>query len=253
MLKRTFIHIAGVGRDTERKLWEQGCVTWETFLENPNEFSVGSASREIVISTLEDSMQALEEENHQFFQKALTTTEVWRAWPDFRSSCAYLDIETDGGMSGSSVTTVGIYDGNEFKCLIKDRDLKDFQDVMSHYSYIVTFYGTGFDLPMLRKFCRTWEPDQMHLDLCFALKRLGIRGGLKKIEKQFGIARVDEAEGLDGSDAIRLWREYRMGNDKSLDTLIAYNREDVVNLERLAQIAYDKLCVDAKFPTGLFA
>jgi len=42
-------------------------------------------------------------------------------------------------------------------------------------------------------------------------------------------------------DAIRLWREYLRGNQTSLDQLIAYNREDVVNLEFLAQVAYDGL------------
>jgi uncharacterized protein YprB with RNaseH-like and TPR domain len=40
---------------------------------------------------------------------------------------------------------------------------------------------------------------------------------------------------------VRLWREYQEGRDKSLETLIEYNREDVVNLERLAEIAYERL------------
>ena len=79
------------------------------------------------------------------------------------------------------------------------------------------------------------------MDLCHTLKRLGYRGGLKKIEKQLGINRGEDTDGLNGMDAIRLWREYLRGNEASLDTLIAYNQEDVVNLERLAEIAYSKM------------
>ena len=106
---------------------------------------------------------------------------------------------------------------------------------------IVTFFGSGFDIPMIKRAFPRCPIDQIHLDLCPALKRLGYRGGLKKIERQIGIQREDEADGLNGMDAIRLWREFQHGNSASLDRLIAYNREDVVNLEVLAQIAYDGL------------
>ncbi len=186
-----------------------------------------------------NSKDALTLGNHQFFQKALGTAEAWRAWPEFRESCVYLDIETDGGNSGQAVTTIGLYDGKEFVALVKGNDIENFRDVISRYSMIVTFFGIGFDLPMLQKRFRGIEFDHIHMDLCFTLKRLGYRGGLKKIEKQLGIARPCETDGLNGQDAIRLWREYQRGREESLETLIAYNREDVVNLEVLAQIAYD--------------
>ena len=106
---------------------------------------------------------------------------------------------------------------------------------------IVTFFGLGFDVPMLQKRFTSIPFDQLHLDLCATLKRIGFRGGLKKIEKQLGWNRGDELDGLNGLDAIRLWSEYCRGREESLDTLIAYNREDVVNLEKLAEIAYVQL------------
>lgn len=241
MLTRTFCHVQGIGRETEKSLWAQGCADWPTYLTEPDRFSVGGAAREIVRGTLERSAEALESKEHQYFRKALGQAEAWRAWPEFRSHCVYLDIETDGGNSGNAVTTVGLYDGSNFQCLVKGQDLESFRDVISHYGMIVTFYGSGFDLPMLQKRFRGLEFDQIHLDLCFALKRLGYRGGLKKIEKQIGISRGEDTDGLSGLDAIRLWREYERGRDESLETLIAYNREDVVNLERLAEIAYQEL------------
>jgi uncharacterized protein len=79
------------------------------------------------------------------------------------------------------------------------------------------------------------------VDLCHALKRLGYRGGLKKIESEVGLLRSPETRGLSGWDAVRLWREYRYGSAEALELLLRYNREDVVNLQALMELAYDGL------------
>ncbi len=243
--------MAGLGGHTERDLWKQGCHTWQCYLDDCERFNLGSANRDLMRSCLEESVAALDQGHHQYFAKALAAREAWRAWPDFRKKTVYLDIETDGGTWGNSVTTIGMYDGERFMCLVKGQDLENFRDIISKYSMIVTFFGTGFDLPMLRKAFPGLEFDHLHLDLCYALKRLGFRGGLKKIEKQLGIARGEDTDGLSGMDAIRLWREYRMGRDASLETLIAYNREDVVNLETLADLTYTRMKAATLHEAGL--
>ena len=74
--------------------------------------------------------------------------------------------------------------------------------------------------------------------------RLGHRGGLKRIEQSLGIARVPEAEGLSGMDAVRLWRVWRRGGrdaEDALRVLLAYNREDVVNMKTLLDYALPRL------------
>lgn len=189
----------------------------------------------------EDAVAALDGNDFPYFASALGSRESWRAWPEFRNRAVYLDIETDGGDTGDAVTTIGLYDGHRFTCLVRDQDLHEFPEIMSQYSMVVTFYGAGFDLPMLKKAFRGMEFPQVHLDLCFAFRQLGVRGGLKKIEKQMGIARGDDTDGLNGLDAIRLWREYQRGSDSALETLIEYNKEDVVNLETLTDILYQRM------------
>lgn len=242
MLTRTFCHIPGIGYTTERSLWAEGCEDWDTFLDNPTAFHVGAPGTEAVVREVAESKSRLQRGDHQYFTRALGMSEAWRAWPEFRSSCVYLDIETNGGHSGESITTIGLYDGKEFRCLVKGQDLADFEDIICNYSMVVTFYGAAFDIPMLQRLFRNVRFDQIHLDLCPTLRRLGLRGGLKKIEKQLGISRVDEADGLNGLDAIRLWHAYsRRGDERALETLIAYNREDVINLETLAEYAYTNL------------
>lgn len=251
MLVNTFCHVPGVGSVSERALWEQGCTTWHEYLAAPENFSIGGAARNQFDKFVNRSIKNLESKDYGFFATTLGSREAWRAWPDFRSSCVYLDIETDGGQSGSSITTIGLYDGSDFRCLIKGQDLESFPELIQEYALIVTFFGTGFDVPMLKRAFPRVRFDQIHIDLCYALKRIGYRGGLKSIEKQLGITRGDGTDGLSGFDAIRLWNEYLEGRDSSLETLIEYNREDVVNLETLAEIAYSRLRADATLGTAL--
>ena len=45
---------------------------------------------------------------------------------------------------------------------------------------------------------------------------------------------------MDGYFAVYLWNEYqRNNNDKALETLLAYNIQDVVNLETLMVLSYN--------------
>lgn len=243
MLERTFLHLPGIDPETERSLWQQGCKSWQELLREPCHFDCGPESdREKIRRALKRSVTAFDRGEHQFFKKKLGKVHPWRAFEAFRDSCVYLDIETDGGATGASVTTIGLYDGREFRCLIRGEDLESFRDIISHYSMIVTFFGTGFDLPVLQRRFPDLKFDQIHFDLHPALGRLGFRGGLKRIEKELGICRSEQTDGLNGRDAVRLWRRFeRYGDQDALDTLIAYNREDVVNMVRLAEIAYEGL------------
>jgi uncharacterized protein YprB with RNaseH-like and TPR domain len=242
LLQNTFLHIPGIAKTTEKRLWKEGCATWEDLLANPTRYSIGSASRSGVHHHLERSQQALQNQEHQYFRPGLGIRQAWRAFPEFRDSCVYLDIETDGTGPNTTVTMIGLWDGKTYTCLMHGEDIENFRDVISHYSMIVTFFGHSFDLPVLQQRFPGLEFDQIHIDLCPTLAQLEIRGGLKKIEKQFGIQRSPETDGLTGRDAIFLWRKYKMRDDEdALKTLIAYNREDCVNLEVLAEQAYSRL------------
>ena len=61
------------------------------------------------------------------------------------------------------------------------------------------------------------------IDLRYILYSLGFKGGLKSIEHQLGTDRADLRD-IDGYFAVLLWNEYvRTGDQKALDTLLAYN------------------------------
>ena len=226
----------------EYSLWQNGCRNWRDLYDGLDRFTYGEVERSVVKKSLDRSFKALEDRDGSYFRKGLGVKEAWRGYPEFKDSCVYLDIETDGGRSGASVTTIGLYDGVEFKCLIKGKNMDEFPEIIKQYGMIVTFFGASFDLPMLEKRFFGLKFHQLHLDLCPTLHRLGLKGGLKKIEKELGISRGDDTDGLNGLDAIRLWRMYSLkGDEEALETLIAYNREDVVNMEYLANYAYSNL------------
>lgn len=270
MLRNTFLHLPNIGRKTEKSLWRQGCSDWDCLLDGLDRYSVGTADREEIRHELKVSKAALNLGEHQYFARLLGQAEAWRAWPEFRHKAVYLDIETDGGMDEEAITVIGMYapaetakcevssiesrangsslstqhstPNSSFTALVKGEDLENFRDIISKYSMIVTFFGHGFDIPVLQRRFPGLRMDQIHLDLCPALRKVGYRGGLKRIEKQFGIERSEETAGLGGYDAVKLWRSYmRMGNESALEKLIAYNREDCVSLLPLAEAAYKRL------------
>jgi uncharacterized protein YprB with RNaseH-like and TPR domain len=248
LLRKTFIHLQGIGEQAERLLWKQGCVDWDCYLDAPSAYSVGSASREVVRKGIATSKKHLADGNHQYFAKRLKARHAWRAFGEFRDRCVCLDIETDGSPDADGVTCIGLYDGKDYVCLLKGEDLESFRDRISYYSMIVTFFGTGFDLPVLLKRFPGLILDQIHFDLCPALKHLGFRGGLKKIEAAFDIERNPETVGLNGFDAVKLWRSYARGNDSALNLFVKYNREDTVNLMKLAEVSVCRLEEATGFP-----
>jgi uncharacterized protein YprB with RNaseH-like and TPR domain len=53
---------------------------------------------------------------------------------------------------------------------------------------------------------------------------------------------------IDGFFAVLLWDEYqRTGDQKTIDTLLAYNIQDTINLENLMVVAYNMKLKDTPF------
>lgn len=241
MLRQTFLHVPGVGYRTEERIWQSGLESWEDLrTEKARALSPHlRASLETEIGASED---ALRRGRYRYFAVRLPAREHWRAWPEFRGRVAFLDIETTGlDIGRDALTVVGLYDGSRKRSFIRGQNLEDLPRALEDRQLLVTFNGARFDVPFLRRAFPRMRLDQLHLDLMNPLHRLGYRGGLKRIERRLGIERSDETAGMSGFDAVRLWDAYEAGEDDALDTLVAYNLEDVANLEPLAEFAYGAL------------
>ena len=248
MLSSSYIHIRGIGPTTEQRIWQRGVRHWEQFLANPTAAGLGLRKRADAIATVTASLDHLQCRDHRFFSAQLPPREHWRTYREFSQRIAFLDIETTGMSDEEAVTMIGVYDGTHTRTYVKGIDLQDFMYDIDKFHLLVTYFGAGFDLPFLRRRFPMVPFDQLHIDLCPALHRLGYKGGLKHIEEVLGISRAPETQGLSGWDAVRLWREYQYGSAEALALLTAYNTEDIVNLETLLEFAYPKLRTLAGFP-----
>ena len=238
MLERTFLHAPGVGRVTEQALWGAGANSWQAFLEGSGQWPITEAQNASIVSTLNESLVRLENGDFAWFARLLPAQEHWRAVPSFGYQLGFLDIETNGGQNAEDLTVIGLYDGRTMRQFVAGINLHDFPNAVADTAMLVTFFGTVFDIPFIKRAFPRLSLPQLHVDLCYLFRRVGRKGGLKSIERQLGIVRSSAADGLDGMDAVRLWQEYRLGRKRSLELLLNYNAEDVKNMAELLQTGY---------------
>ena len=246
MLRNTFLHIPGIGVITEKRLWDSGVTSWEEFAE-PYPIRLSTNRTESLRRYLEESREHLQTNNPNYFADLLPPNVQWRLFPEFRHSTAYLDIETTG-LDGlfNDITMIGLYDGTSIYHYIRGQNLDDFREDIQKYRVVVTYNGKCFDIPFIRSNMGL-AMDLTHIDLRYVLRSVGLTGGLKGCEIQAGIDRGD-LTGLDGYDAVLLWNDYqRNENQKALETLLAYNSQDIVNLEALMVLAYNLKLKDTPF------
>ena len=236
MLAHTLCHIPRISLSKERALWDEGILTWLDYkaqTKNP-EF-------------LDDCEHHLAVRNPMFFAEHLKSDQHWRLFGDFQDSVAYIDIETTGlDKSHDEISTIALYDGAEVKTYVKGRNLQAFKADIQNYKLLVTFNGKTFDAPFIRRYFSVELP-QAHIDLRYVMKRLGYSGGLKEVERRLGIDRGD-LRSVDGFFAVKLWNEFkRQKNEAALETLLAYNCADVINLEQLMVMAYNTNIMETPF------
>jgi uncharacterized protein YprB with RNaseH-like and TPR domain len=242
MLERSFIHLPRIGYGTERKLWRSGVRSWADLVQRSEPpAGISRARWDDLRWEARFSAEALRTLDHPYFSGRLPAREQWRAFERFRNRAAYLDIETTGMGTWADITVVGLYDGLHVWTYIHGENLDDLAEDLGRYGLLVTFNGATFDLPYLRRRFPRVAWDHLHIDLRYALRRLGHVGGLKAIEVACGLQRTPDIAHLDGFDAVRLWQEYRRGSDEALELLVRYNTADITNLEILAELAYARL------------
>ena len=239
MLCQTFQHIPGLGERRERALWRRGISSWDDLLAAPQRSGLPATLLRDAQAIIELSKEALRQGNIYFFAQLLPVREHWRLYGDFQDVTAYLDIETGPlGHGRQGITVIGLFDGQEFRSFVRGHNLHTFEDYLRRYDLLVTFNGKSFDLPVIERDLGI-PIYQAQIDLRMFLHHLGYHGGLKRIERQWGILREDQIAGLTGFDAVLLWARYRHGDSAALERLIAYNRADVVNLEVLLKRSYE--------------
>lgn len=244
-MRSTFCLLDGVGAGLEKRLWKEGILSWADFISAEDMPYISPERKSRFDGALMFAQGELDACNSRYFADVLPRGEHWRLFEEFREGAVCLDIETNGMAPGRGghATMVGLYDGRQYKCLVRGEDLTPdaLEEELSRYGLLVTFFGSAFDVPFLKATMRGLDFGMPHFDLCMGARRLGMKGGLKRLEPMFGIERPECVKGVSSYDAVLLWQYYKDGSDEALDMLKLYNQEDTVNLARMADEIYARL------------
>jgi uncharacterized protein YprB with RNaseH-like and TPR domain len=232
VLNKTFTGLARLSHSAECKLWQHGILDWNSAvrcLELPLSAKKAAELRqEIRVARIAKEVGLID-----WFLERLVPGHEIRVLPDFAENTAFIDIETTGLGRQDVVTTVAIYMSHTMHLFVRDINLQELLRFIPKIKLLITFNGTKFDLPFLKKTFRLpWAIP--HIDLLYALKEHGFSGGQKKIENMLSIHRRPQTKGVIGSDAPILWKHHKKGNRSALRQLLLYNAEDVWMLIKLA-------------------
>ena len=241
VIRSTFVHLPGIGPATEAELWRRGVRDWQELIATSST-AVPRSATDAVVAAVGASERALTERDVAWFARRLPDREHWRLYPEFSDETAFLDIETTGLSPYDGIVTVTtVHGGGKVRSFVAGEDLEELPAYLRRFAILVTFNGSRFDVPFLRAAFPQLVPPPAHIDLRFVLYRLGLSGGLKRIEATLGVGDRAGVEGVDGLQAVRLWQEYRRGNPAALDRLVRYNRADTSNLVPLLDLAVREL------------
>ncbi len=237
MLTASFSCFKGLSRSAEQKIWELGCLSWDHFNYLPDK-TFSKKKTASVLLEIEQAQMALKAGMPDYFLNRLLNPDKIRVLSEFQQQTAVIDIETTGLSSRDEITSIAVLKNGGIYLFVKGINLYEFFEIIQDVKLLITFNGTRFDLPFIRRFFSI-DLGIPHLDLLPVLKPLGYYGGQKKCEKIANLRRI-YSKGTTGKDAVILWDYWQKKHDiTSLKQLILYNAEDVFMLEKLAIKTYD--------------
>ncbi len=230
MIDECFLHIDGIGEKTSARLKELGFLNWQQCVDNAGSLPFSGSKREKFMGNIRDSQKALEESDIDYLVKSYPVREHWRILAEFYPEATWFDIETTGiSWYDNHATVISAYREGELLDFKFGENLDDFLELVDRSKLLVSFNGSGYDIPFLEQ---TWHIPSLncpHVDLRWMSYHLGYRGGLKNIEKVLGIQRPGEVAGVDGLEAIDLFYRWQGGNSEAGRRLMAYCRADVIS------------------------
>ena len=235
MIKNSFIFLEKVGKRKEKNIWKQ-VKCWNEFLETGCVKGIAKGKKSYYDRKIEEAKEALLSENSAYFVEKLPKVEMWRLYNYFKDESGYLDIEVD---SSGKVILVGISDYYNSNFFVKgvNLDRKSIEKELLKFKVLITFNGSSFDLPKLRKELGVLVKVP-HIDLKPLCVNLGLKGGLKEVEKELNLRRPQHLKG----NPVSLWKAFHASGDKEyLDLLIEYNKEDIENLKGVMERVYRQL------------
>ncbi len=235
LLTKSFQHFPGIGPRRTEQLSAAGIRDWNDLagrcsaaLPFPQ-----SVSQRLVEAAYE-SINALDEGDLNYFIERLDCANRWRLLHDFWKDCTYLDIETSGLDYDAVITVISCWNGKSLRLFVNGENLDDFPDYILNVPLLVTFNGSTFDLPVIRRHFNLPELPVPHVDMRWICRRCDLTGGLKPIEHKLHLKRPDDLVGTDGYEAVMLWEQWSNLHDEAAKRkLIRYCAADTIALQHV--------------------
>ncbi len=249
MIRRTFQLLTGLGPWRERDLWARGISTWDQFPKAESGVVVSRKLDDQIRDRIGACQLALDGCDLAALSRLIPAREHWRLYNEFAEEAAFFDVETEGTLSPTP-TVASVFDREGLHVFIRDHNLDRLPEAMARSRLWVSFNGSCFDVPALSSHFENFPKPSVHLDLRFLCRRFGKGGGLKGLEDRLGFGRPPHLRGVNGWDAIILWRAYQRNADvEALRFLVEYNLYDSFQLRALLDRVYnhaiDLLALDA--------
>lgn len=236
MLQATFQHLPRVAAGRERLLWKSQVLSWANLRKALAELAPAARGlgHDELLSCLDESAIAWSSRDASFFARLLPAREHYRLALEYPNETLFLDTETTGlSHFYHHLTLIGWSFGSRYGCLIRGQDPAPFFDILKQAKVLITFNGSQFDLPFIRREYPTLTLPPAHVDLRFFSRRAGLSGGQKAIEHLLGIERPSSVAEIDGHMAPTLWHRFCRGETAALELLTTYNWADIEGMKRI--------------------
>ena len=236
MIRNSFIFLEKIGKKGEQNIWNCGIKDWQDFINEKKVKGISKQKKEYYNRRINEAQKFLLEDDPKYFINKLPKKEMWRLYDHFKDDCCFLDIEVD---SYGKIILVGISDYYNTNSFVRgfNLDKNILEKELQKYKIIITFNGSSFDLPKLKKELHV-EMNSPHIDLKPLCVNLGLKGGLKEVERILELRRPQHLLG----NPVELWKAFHASGDREYFELLRdYNNEDIENLKVIMDVVYKKM------------
>jgi uncharacterized protein YprB with RNaseH-like and TPR domain len=235
LIRQAFQHLPGIGPERLKRIQELGIADWTDLVQRSEELPLGARGRRQLAEAVEACERALDEADLAHLVRVLAPRDHWRILATYFDRAAYFDIETSGMHQDSFVTLIACYSGGTLHPFVRHENLDRFLDLLEGLELLVSFNGASFDVPKVLREFHIPELACPHIDLRWICAHSQRRGGLKAIERELGLRRPPDLDGVSGEDAVWLWQLWDEHlNRDARDRLIRYCCADTLSLEQVA-------------------
>ena len=211
-------------------------------MESKDDLPLGKKAKETLARELPKSFKRYEDGDTLYFDGLLKPKDAWRLFSSFPERCVCFDIETTGlSARDDDITVICTYRPatRSFATFVRHENLDEFPSTLNDGDVLVGFNSRSFDMPFIKAEFGEQLPKCARLDIRWVLKAMGIKGGLKEIERErFKITRPPGLEEYDGEEAVEAWYEWiEEGDRRARENLIRYCAADTFVLDFLVREA----------------